>query len=418
MGIVIMMSRCRCLFALLIGLAVAATIPVHEENAIVPEMSMAQDTITPKVHANGLSPIEISGSKTMKQTLSKAIKSEQERATPKALEKPSDKVEMAAAKQVPTVAAVPATAAPDFPELAKRFSKGVVQIMVVKANHQWLSPEQPPTTEEVSGSGFFVQNAHLGKLSKSKDLHIGTNAHVAMDAVRITIRLPSLGLLPIKVAVVGLSPPDEHDLALLRVVDIKAVHSALSRKLKKHTGTDLSAALIQLPLGNSDNVGQGEQLMALGYPEGLPGVKSTLGVMSGYQEMSRKLYMQMTTPINPGNSGGPLLCDKGHVIGVNTAGIPGSENIGFSIPSAVLSAVLPVLAEHRLFIRPTFGIILNPMSANQNQLFNMPAKARGEYIAKVYRKEGIAYKAGMRKGDVLYEIDGMPVSRRGQMFLK
>lgn len=324
---------------------------------------------------------------------------------------------MQAAKAVPTAAVVPASpGAGDFPELAKRFSKGVVQIMVVKAKHQWLAPHKPPSTEEVSGSGFFIQNKHLGKLSTSKALHIVTNAHVAMDAVRLTVRLPALGLLPIKASVVGLSPPDEHDLALLRIDSIDSVHTALARKLKSKK-VSLSDGLIQLPIGDSDAVGQGEKLMALGYPEGLPGVKSTLGVMSGYQEMSRKLYMQMTTPINPGNSGGPLLSDQGHVIGVNTAGIEGSENIGFSIPSAVLKAVLPVLAEHRVFVRPVFGIVLNPLSEGQNELFDMPEDARGEYIASVY-KGGIAHKSGMKRSDVLYEIDGMPVSRRGQMFLK
>jgi len=319
----------------------------------------------------------------------------------------------AAKNGVSTVADAPATG--NFPSLAKKFSKGVVQIMVVKAKHQWLSPHKPPSTEEVSGSGWFVENQHLGdELAKTNDLHIVTNAHVAMDAVRLTIRLPETGLLPIHCEVVGLSPPDEHDLALLRVKDVKELDAALERKLGKERA---KLGMVKIPLGNSDNIQAGEKLMALGYPEGLPGVKSTLGVMSGYQEMSRKLYMQMTTPINPGNSGGPLLSSTGEVIGVNTAGIEGSENIGFSIPSAVLKAVLPVLASHRVYVRPMFGIVLNPLGDKVNELFNMPKGTRGQYVAKVY-KGAIADKSGMKAGDILYEIDGMPVSRRGQMFLK
>jgi len=327
---------------------------------------------------------------------------------------PGAKATMDAANSgVSTVAAAPATG--NFPSLAKKFSKGVVQIMVVKAKHQWLSPHKPPSTEEVSGSGWFVENKHLGKeLANSKDIHIVTNAHVAMDAVRLTIRLPKTGLLPIHCEVVGLSPPDQHDLALLRVKDRNVLLQALERKLGKDKAKD---GMIHLMLGDSDGVQAGEKLMALGYPEGLPGVKSTLGVMSGYQEMSRKLYMQMTTPINPGNSGGPLLSSTGEVIGVNTAGIEGSENIGFSIPSAVLKAVLPVLATHRVYVRPMFGIVLNPLGDKVNHLFNMPKGARGEYVAKVY-KGAIAHDSGMKAGDILYEIDGMPVSRRGQMFLK
>lgn len=327
--------------------------------------------------------------------------------------KPSDEATLKAA-EAPEPASVGVQGSDTFPDLAHKYSKGVVQIEVVKAKHQWLAPEKSPSTEEVSGSGFFVDNKHLGKLADSKHLHIVTNAHVAMDAVRLTIRLPATGLLPIKVKVVGLSPPDQHDIALLQVESVTELKAALKRKLGSE---ELGQGLIRLPLGDSDNVRAGEKLMALGYPEGLPGVKSTLGVMSGYQEMERKLYMQMTTPINPGNSGGPLICGKGHVIGVNTAGIDGSENIGFSIPSAVLSAVLPVLAENRVFTIPMFGIVLNPTSEGQNDLFGMPESARGEYLSQVY-KGSMAYNGGVRQGDVLFEIDGMPVSRRGQMFLK
>lgn len=322
----------------------------------------------------------------------------------------------AATAEAPVQEAITAPAMQgDFPKLAEKFSKGVVQIMVVKAKHNWLSPQKPPSTEEVSGSGFFIDNTHLGpKLSRSDDLHIVTNAHVAQDALEVTVRLPKTGLLKIKVSVVGLSPPDEHDIALLRIDDKEDIKKAF----KMHLGTeDLEKGLIRLPLGNSDLVKAGEKLMALGYPEGLPGVKSTLGVMSGYQEMERKLYMQMTTPINPGNSGGPLISKEGTVSGINTAGIQGSENIGFSIPSAVLIAILPVLAEHRVFTIPIFGLVLVPTGDNQKELYGMPADmARGEFIAEVY-EGGMAHASGMKHGDILYEIDGMALSRRGQMFL-
>jgi serine protease Do len=318
-------------------------------------------------------------------------------------------------KQAAVPAEVPVTATgkpDDFPKLAKRYSKGVVQIMVVKANHEWTSPHKPPVMSEVSGSGFFVENKHLGHLKDSKDFHVVTNAHVAIDAVRISLRLPELGLLPIPATVVGLSPPDQFDLALLRVASSKTLKEAIKRKRGK-----LEAGMIRLPLGNSDRTQAGEKLMALGYPEGLPGVKSTLGVMSGYQQMGNKLYMQMTTPINPGNSGGPLLSSEGHVIGVNTAGIPGSENIGFSIPAATLSAVLPVLAKHRTFVRPTFGLMLNPTSEQQYLLFNAPKTVRGEYVSKVV-PGSLAHKAGMKAGDILYQLQGMAVTRFGQMYLK
>ena len=84
----------------------------------------------------------------------------------------------------------------------------------------------------------------------------------------------------------------------------------------------------------------------------------------------------------------------------------------------MITAVLPVLAAHRVYVRPVFGIIMNPTTQKEAEFFNeakgMPA---GEYIAKVY-EGGLAAKAGIKAGDVLYELDGMPVDNRGQMFLK
>jgi len=304
----------------------------------------------------------------------------------------------------------------DFPALAEKFHKGVVQIMVVKAKHEWLHPEGTPKTEEVSGSGWFIDNKYLGpELAKSDKFHIVTNGHVAIDALKIEVRLPVTGLTRIAVKVVGLSPPDQHDLALLQIVNVEDLKKAFQVNLKTD---DLSKGVVKMELGSSDGVKSGEKLMALGYPEGLPTVKTTLGDMSGYQEMEEKLYMQMTTPINPGNSGGPLLNHQGEVIGVNTAGIEGSENIGFAIPAAVVKAVLPVLASHRVFVRPVFGIVMNPTTPEMAELFGMPeGKPSGEYIAKVYNGS-LADKAGLKAGDVLYELDGMPVDNRGQMFLQ
>jgi S1-C subfamily serine protease len=301
-----------------------------------------------------------------------------------------------------------------FPGLAKAFSKGVVQIEVSAVEHQWVSPQKPPKTEEWAGSGWFIHNKWLGpKIADSDALHLVTNGHVAIDAVRIVLRLPQLGKLPIPAEVIGLSPPDQFDLALLRVKNMTQLIEAYERKVGKY---DPETSFVKLDIGNSDDVHAGENLMALGYPEGLPGVKTTLGVLSGYQQMGSKLYMQMTTPINPGNSGGPLLNKEGYVVGVNTAGIPGSENIGFAIPADNLKAVLPVLVYTRRYVRPMYGISIVPTS-ELNELFGMPKNQHGLYIAQVF-KDSLAEAAGIQKGDVLFEIDGMALSRRGQMWMK
>jgi S1-C subfamily serine protease len=47
----------------------------------------------------------------------------------------------------------------------------------------------------------------------------------------------------------------------------------------------------------------------------------------------------------------------------------------------------------------------------------MPKNQHGLYIAQVF-KDSLAEAAGIQKGDVLFEIDGMALSRRGQMWMK
>ena len=48
-------------------------------------------------------------------------------------------------------------------------------------------------------------------------------------------------------------------------------------------------------------------------------------------KIHRADVIQTQTPINPGNSGGPLVNAAGEVIGINTAIIEGSQNVGFAI---------------------------------------------------------------------------------------
>ena len=105
-----------------------------------------------------------------------------------------------------------------------------------------------------------------------------------------------------------------------------------------------ASALTPLPLGNSDDVRVGDQVVAIGNPFGLDRT-ATAGIVSALQRLitapnrfTIDHVIQTDAPINPGNSGGPLLNARGQVIGVNTQIETGSGQrtgnvgIGFAVP--------------------------------------------------------------------------------------
>ncbi len=172
-----------------------------------------------------------------------------------------------------------------------------------------------------SGSGFVV----------SDERWIITNFHVVADAVHaahgsshirpVQVRFGTGTTLQANI----LETDRDHDLALLEVV-----------------GGHVPSP--PLPIGDSDDVEVGQQVLAFGSPFGLEGTL-TEGIVSARRDvpgvgggMAHNL-IQTDAPINPGNSGGPLVDRQGHVIGVNTAIYApggrdsGSVGVGFAVPA-------------------------------------------------------------------------------------
>ena len=93
-----------------------------------------------------------------------------------------------------------------------------------------------------------------------------------------------------------------------------------------------------IPIGASDDLMQGEDVIAVGNAFGYEHTV-TLGIISALHRTvqvgeSQKYedLIQTDASINPGNSGGPLLNIDGEMIGINVAVRVGAQNIGFAIP--------------------------------------------------------------------------------------
>lgn len=150
------------------------------------------------------------------------------------------------------------------------------------------------------GSGFVV----------SSDGMIVTNYHVMDGAVSAIVEINGVTYDDVQV----LAANEEWDLALLKV-----------------NTTDLQP----LPLASTiDDVRLGEQVIAMGNPEGLKKTVSDGIISTVYRRLEGFNYdhIQTTAPISKGSSGGPLMNMRGEVIGVNTLTYLTGQNLNFAVP--------------------------------------------------------------------------------------
>jgi serine protease Do len=262
----------------------------------------------------------------------------------------------------------------------------VVQVFAQIAEIDLLQPYKSPSQGTATGSGFFINDK--GDLI--------TNAHVVDQAKSIWVQIPSLGKRIIDVEVISVSP--ERDIALLRV------KPESFEVLKKVLGT-----IPYLPLGDSDYVRRSDEVLALGYPLGQQSLKSTTGVISGREQH----LIQMSAALNPGNSGGPLLNVKGEVIGINSAIIQGAQNVGYIIPINDLRNALDDLYKTKLLRKPYLGVLINNATESLAQYLGNPEPG-GCYVVEVVPGSTLD-KAGIKRGDMLYEINGFRLDIFGEM---
>jgi S1-C subfamily serine protease len=182
------------------------------------------------------------------------------------------------------------------------------------------------------------------------------------------------------------------------------------------------------PLGNSSDVQVGDWAIALGNPLGLDNTV-TLGIISTLNRSSAQVgipdkrldFIQTDAAINPGNSGGPLLNARGEVIGINTAIRAEAQGIGFAIPIDKAKAIKDRLARGEKIPHPYIGIrmlTLTPELAKQsnrdpNAPFTVP-EINGVLVAEVMSNSPAA-STGLRRGDVILEIDGNPIASADQL---
>lgn len=208
-----------------------------------------------------------------------------------------------------------------------------------------------------------------------------TNAHVVGTAKTVTVR-DSKGTA-VKGQVLGTD--SGADVAVVQVSGLRAPAARLA----------------------SDKPKVGQLAVAIGSPYGLTQTV-TSGIVSAVNRPVPNNsvvigMIQTDASINPGNSGGALANRTGEVMGINSSIYSQTgENtgIGFAIPIATAKRIADQLAEGKTVARAGLG--LSGPSATPNG-------DAGAYVQSV-TSGGAADKAGIRSGDIIVAVDGVPVA--------
>lgn len=188
-----------------------------------------------------------------------------------------------------------------------------------------------------------------------------------------------------------------------------------------------------IKLGNSSRLELGQTAIAIGNALGAFHNTVSRGVVSG---LSREIIasdtitkktiklrglIQTDAAINPGNSGGPLIDITGRVIGINAAMIFSAENIGFALPINNVKKDLEDLKKYGRVRQPFLGIRYVLLNKDLQKQFNLPVN-QGALVISEPVPEGTAviptsaaYKAGIKEGDIILEIQSIKVSAQNSI---
>lgn len=277
------------------------------------------------------------------------------------------------------------TSAERWGKLQKKLQNTVVQLFVQKAEFNWLQPYKVPRPAASLGSGFFISDKG----------EIVSNAHVVNQSSIIHIQIPSFGKHQFEVDLVGIMPEKDFALLKLKEKDLQLIKSQLGK-------------IPYLDLGDSDLVHRADEVMAIGFPLGQQGLKSTTGVISGREGGA----IQMSAPINPGSSGGPAVNSQGQVVGINFSGITAAQNVGYIIPINDLKVFLKELRVGTLIRKPYLGILQSPATPDLVQCLGNPEPG-GVYVVDVQSDSPL--KGQLEAGDMIYAINGIAVDLYGEM---
>jgi serine protease Do len=238
--------------------------------------------------------------------------------------------------------------------------------------------------QHAQGSGFLISGDGL----------VLTNAHVVDGAKEVTVKLSDHREFKAKV----LGADKSSDIAVL--------------KIDAHN-------LPSVRIGDSDQLGVGDYVLAIGEPFGLEET-ATAGIVSA---KGRSLpgdgyvpFIQTDAAVNPGNSGGPLFDANGTVVGINAqiySNSGGYQGVSFAIPINLAVQIKDQIVKTGKVAHSRLGVEVQTLTQSLADSFKMKAP-NGALVAKIV-PDSAAAQAGVKVGDVILKFNGTPIVDAGQL---
>jgi S1-C subfamily serine protease len=269
-----------------------------------------------------------------------------------------------------------------------------------------LGIAQPSVVTIQTGGPTSIYGSAGSGVVISADGLILTNAHVIEGASGQPISVRFNDGSVAAAAIVGSSK--SHDIALIKVERSGLTPAKLGSSANLRVGDDVVA------IGNSLNLG--------GDPSVTRGIVSAKDRSINDGTTSLDHLIQTDAAINPGNSGGPLVNAAGEVVGINTAIIQGSQNVGFSIAIDSVQDLITTLKQGGgdpqaktavLGIKSTDVTATSPDAATRSQ-YGITTTS-GALVVQVDPPGGAAAAAGITEGDVVVGFNNQPIATSAEL---
>lgn len=176
--------------------------------------------------------------------------------------------------------------------------------------------------------------------------------------------------------------------------------------------------LTAIRYGDSDSLQVGEWVLAVGNPFNLTSTV-TAGIVSAkgrninilQSQNAIEAFIQTDAAVNPGNSGGALVNVRGELVGINTAIASNSgtySGYSFAVPVSIVRKVVEDLKNYGIVQSASLGIGMENLTSELIRKHGLNS-TRG-VLVQVVASGGAGSDAGLQKGDLITEINGIAVS--------